>query len=186
MATLNDFIKKIDQLKELAKARLPEIATTLTLSAKALSERNILERGFGESYSKKDVPAWFFEDKELNKSGSSFIEKLTDKASKKKPAEKAKTNWGEFRGAQGLQNEFVDLHYTGFMFSNMVPQPPIIKGTVYIVNLGATNREAQDKMNWNYKRYGDFITKGLTEKDDKILFSLVSDSARKLMEEINL
>lgn len=190
MPDISEFSKRLKEIEAAVLQKMPEIAITLTLSAKALAERNIKEKGFGFKYSQNKIPAWFLHGKELNQKGTKFLEDRgvnpqtgAQGEAKKKRRKKGETadpghfdkttNWGEFRSAQGLQNAFVDLSYSNKMFANMQPVRVEQKGDLYLAPLGATNTEARDKMNWNRDRYGDFIGKALTEEDRNTLTDVV-------------
>lgn len=170
---LEELRKKLEAFRDNPSQDLLPLATTISITAKALANRTIVDRGIGYTYSKNPLPAFFFYGKELNQSGKSFLEKLTNKdksKSKKKKIEditeadliEGSTTWGEFRAAQGLQNDHVDLTYTGKMWAGMFPQEAFEEGAKYIAPLGHNNREGQNEMNWNKARYGDFIGKALT------------------------
>ena len=126
MPDISEFSKRLKEIEAAVLQKMPEIAITLTLSAKALAERNIKEKGFGFKYSQNQIPAWFLHGKELNQKGTKFLEDRgvnpqtgAQGEAKKKRRKKGETadpghfdkttNWGEFRSAQGLQNAFVDL-----------------------------------------------------------------------------
>ena len=178
MPDIKEFQAKLKALKDLALQKLPDIATTLTLTAKALAERRIRESGFGADYSNNKIPAFFLEGKELNGSGTAFLKQhgvfpKGEGPGKQKGKGKTKTltkedrlaNWKEFRAAQGLPVGFVDLAYSNKMYAGMGPLSVVISGTVYSAPLGATNQQALKEMNFNYIRYGDFIGKALQEDD---------------------
>jgi hypothetical protein len=196
---VNELKQRLNDIREAIEAKLPDIAATLTLSAKALAERRIKEQGFGFEYSNVLVPAWFLFGKELNGAGTTFLENhgvntstgAQGEGKKKRRKKKGDpdpgkfnkfTNWGEFREAQGLQDEYVDLSYSNKMWANM--QVVKIEQSNGIVRalLGATNTESQNKMNWNRERYGDFIDKGLTDEDlDKTLPQVVLDELNNIL-----
>lgn len=152
---LAELRKKLEAFRDDMDRDLLELATTISITGKALANRTIVDKGIGYTYSKNPVPAFFMHGKELNASGASFIERLNKKSTK------ALTTWGEFRAAQGLQNNHVDLTYTGKMWSGMFPKEAYKQGNKYIAPLGHNNREGQNEMNWNKARYGDFIGKAL-------------------------
>lgn len=160
MASLEDLKKKLIDIRNDLPNIMLEAATSMSLTGKALAEREIKDQGFGEMYSNTKVPAWFMTGKELNAGGRTFIER--------KKAEKEPTNWKEFREAQGLQSGYVDLSYSNEMWSGMFPQKPYQAGTLFIAPLGHNNRAGQDKMNWNRDRYGDFMGKALRSKHDQM------------------
>lgn len=203
MPDLSEFQKRTQLMRDAVRAALPGIAEKLALSAKALAERRMKEQGFGVKYSNKKVPAWFFHGKELNQRGTKFLEdrgvhpSTGEQGEAKKKRRKQKgdpdpghfdkfTTWGEFRGAQGLQNAFTDLSYSNKMWANMVPVEIINDGEIIKALLGATNREAQNKMTWNFMRYGDFIQKTLTEDDGKILGELVTSELLAVLDQFKL
>jgi hypothetical protein len=202
MADLNEFKAKLKQMEEAIKARLPEVAEVLAISAKGMAERNIKEKGFGKVYSAVKYPAWFLHGKELNQKGTKFLADRGvtgpgQQGEAKKPRRKKgetgdpapfdkRTNWGEFRAAQGLQNSFVDLSYSNKMWANMQPVTVDMQGLVVRAFLGATNREAQEKMNYNRERYGDFIRNGLTEENGRVLIEVVQNELFNILEQIKL
>lgn len=185
MPEISEFKNRLARIREAVEAKLPDIAETMAITAKALAERRMKSEGFGVLYSSKKVPAWFLHGKELNQRGTKFLQDrgvhaiTGDQGAPKKKRRKKKgdpdpgnfdpfTNWGEFRQAQGLQAAFVDLSYSNKMWANMGPVR-VETGEIVRALLGATNREAQNKMNWNFARYGDFIRKSLTAEDGKLL-----------------
>ena len=162
---------------------LKEAAEVVSLSGKAIAERTIKDKGFGEQYSNTKVPAWFMDGRELNAPGSTFIARKK----KAKTEEERLTNWKEFREAQGLQTGHVDLSYSNEMWSGMLPQPPFQKGDIFLAPLGHTNQEGQKKMNWNRDRYGDFIGKNLKgENFDAMANVAVEEILRLIKSRYNL
>lgn len=200
MAGIGDFKERLNQIRLAIENKLPDIAITMTLSAKALAERRIKDVGFGEMYSENKIPAWFLHGKELNQKGTKFLmdrgvnPETGEQGETKKKRRKKKgdpdpgnfdkmTNWSEFRAAQGLPIDHVDLSYSNKMWANMQPMKPYQSLYITYSPLGATNKEAQEKMNWNRDRYGDFIGKALTVEDRQTLTDVVSDEIRKVISE---
>lgn len=202
MADLSDFKLKIQEMRDAVTARLPAIAETLTLTAKGLAEREIKEQGFGAMYSQNKIPAYFLHGKELNARGKKFLSDrgVKDDGTKgeaKKKRRKSKgdpdpgtfdtlTNWSEFRAAQGLQVDHVDASYSNKMWANMGPVRIEERGNTVVALLGATNEEAQKKMNYNYERYGDFIRKGITAEGGQILGDVVITEIEKVIDQFKL
>ena len=175
LQALRQDLKKVEAM---VRDALPTIAILLTLSAKAISERNIKEQGFGYAYSENTVPAFFLKGKELNSVGERFIEDKIENDEE--------TNWKELRAAQGLQNKYVDLTFSGTMWSNMAPGEVEFNGEIVTAPLVATNREVQNKMNWNRDRYGDFIGKSLTPENYDQLYRIVIEEVLKIIRESGL
>lgn len=178
MKNLNTLRDELRLIENKVREILPDVAILLTLSAKAIAERNIKEKGFGFAYSTNTVPAWFLEGKEWNGAGEAFIKKKIDADEE--------TNWQELRAAQGMQTAFVDLTFSGTMWANMAPAPVENNGNIYSAPLAATNVEVQNKMNWNRDRYGDFIGKALTEENYKLLFQIVISEILKAVQDSGL
>jgi hypothetical protein len=199
MPDLNELKKRLEEIRQAVRQSLPDIATKISLSAKALAERRIKDEGFGEMYSVNKIPAWFLHGKELNQSGVTFLKKhgvnpdtgeqgegLKKRRKKKGDPDPGKfdklTNWGEFRSAQGLQTSHVDLSYSNKMWANTQPRDPEEDGDIVRAPLGATNTEAQNKLNWNRDRYGDFIGKSLKPEDFNLLGELAINEILAILE----
>ena len=175
MQTFRDEMRLIEsKVREV----LPDIAILLTISAKAIAERTIKDKGFGYSYSTNTVPAWFLQGKEWNGIGEKFIEK--------KIKDGEESNWKELRSAQGMQTAYVDLSYSNEMWNNMAPAPVTENNGVFSAPLAATNTAVQNKMNFNRDRYGDFIGNALTPEDYKILMQIVISEVLKAINSIGL
>lgn len=180
MDDFDDILNKLKEIRDALPAVLLETATSMSLTAKAVAERTIKDKGFGASYSSEKYPVWFLDGKELNKTGIAFIESVKKGV---KDDEVAESNWAEFRGAQGLQNKYVDLTYTGKMWAGMFPQEARIENYNYIAPLGHNNLEGQKKMDYNFKRYGDFIGSTLTGDNLDLLYTVMSDEIYRLIDE---
>lgn len=185
-------------MREAVNEKLPDIAATVVITAKALAERAIREKGFGYKYSENRIPAWFLHDKELNAAGKTYLQKhgVQDDGSqgkaKKKRRKKGETadpgsyeatvTWGEFREAQGLQSMFVDLGYSNKMWADMSPVG-IQQDSTGIVraNLGARTKENQQKMNYNRERYGNFIEKALGKGARDLLLDTVIAEVEQIL-----
>lgn len=191
MPTIQEFKERLNQIREAIEAKLPDIAAAMTVSAKALAERNIKDTGFGKAYSLKRIPAFLLLGKDLNASGRAFLKAKIKEDEKnthihdgvKYYPEDYGTNWGDFRRAQGLQSYHVDLSYSNMMWSNMQPVKIQQDGTKTVAFLGGTNDQAQNEMNWNRDRYGDFINLGLTEGDRGTLRTVVGNEVRAVLDQ---
>lgn len=146
---ISELIAILKQFRDELPQVLPAVATSVSMTGKALAERTIKDKGFGADYSTKTVPAWFFKGKELNAKGRAFIYEQS--------LDEIPTNWKEIREVQGLQTKYVDLTYSGKMWAGMFPQEVEVNLFMYIAPLGNNTVEGQNKMNWNYARYGDYI-----------------------------
>lgn len=187
MPTLAELREKLENVKAHLPEYLLEVATSVSLTGKALAERTIKDKGFGEQYSQQEIPVWFLEGKELNAAGSAYIKQKQGKGKKKNPDADGMGNWEEFRKAQGLQTGFVDLSYSNEMWRGMFPREAFQKGSQFIAPLAHNNKEGQSKMNWNKERYGDFIGKALSgDNFEKMAEVAVDEIYRIIIERNNL
>ena len=177
---ISALIAKLEEFRDMLPTVLPDVATSVSMAGKALAERVIKEKGFGKTYSTTKVPAWFMDGKELNGKGLTYLSNLKEKATDEEPAE---TNWGEFRAAQGLQTDHVDLSYTNKMWAGMFPQEVQVNLFEYVAPLGNNTTEGQNKMNWNYERFGDYIGKVLTGDNRDIMYDVAYDELVRLMDD---
>ena len=82
MAEFKELILAFKAVRDALPEVLPQAATSVSMAGKALAERTVNDKGFGEEYSTSQVPAWFLKGKELNKRGAAFVASLEKKASK--------------------------------------------------------------------------------------------------------
>lgn len=189
MPTLDELKAKLERISREAPEKLLDVATVVSLTGKALAERTIKDKGFGETYSQNPIPVWFFSGKELNQKGNAYIEEKQGRGKKKKKGQvefDGLGTWEEFRAAQGLQTKHVDLTFSGKMFAGMFPQEPYQSGTLFIAPLGHNNREGQDTMNWNQERYGDFVGKVLRGENFDAMANVAVDEIMRILIEPNL
>lgn len=205
MADEKDIQQLINELKDVRDA-LPEalknVATSMSLTGKAMAERSIKDKGFGQVYSAAEIPAYFFKGftskkgktylpKYINNRGLKAIEDVEKEQAKENRQNdtnfRARMSFKELRKAQGLPIDHVDLTYSGKMWAGMGPLPVEVNGYEYVAPLGGFNNEAQDKMNWNYQRYGDFMAEALTgDYLEKIYEIGISELMRFMGDKLNL
>lgn len=176
-----DLAQLIAVLKTI-KAELPSIlgstAESMAATGKALAMLTIEREAILGKYSGKTIPAFLLQGKELNQGGSSFLAKRI----KAKNPQNRVTNWAEFRAAQGLQTDHVDLTYSGEMWRGLLPQPYKFDGDIVSSALAHNNKDGQDKLNWNRKRYGNFIMKALNTGDNpKIIREVLDEEIKRFL-----
>lgn len=172
---INALLDKLKGFRDRLPEVLPDIATTVSLSGKALAEREIKDKGFGAGYNKAyRLPVNYFEGKELNAQGLAYLRGQSLK--------QEGVNWAEFRDAQGLQTQYVDLTYSGQMWAGMFPQEVEVNLFHYTAPLGNNTVEGQNKMNWNHARYGDFIGAILTGDNLEALKRIGRDELTQIMD----
>lgn len=167
-------------------------ARELALNTKAMAERNIRDSGVkddsgdSQDYSKNEVPAYWFRGKELNNNGTVFLDSLptiTKIDKEGKEYEASYTTWGDFRAAQGLPNAFVNLSYSNEMWRGMLPGDVSVEGKRYVSRIAHTNQAGQEKMNWNYARYGNFLLNAVNmEQLSNVMLQDVTRKMTRLLE----
>lgn len=195
---LQELINALKDVRDALPEALASTATSMSLTAKALAERTIKDKGFGEKYSTASMPAYFYKGftgkngttylpQYLNKRGLAYIEKIEKQQAqenkKNKTSYRAKISWAEFRKAQGLQTGHVDLTYSGKMWAGMFPQDVVVEGFKYIAPLGNNTKEGQDKMNWNFEQYGDFIGATLTGDNLDLIYNVGIDELMRFIDD---
>lgn len=171
MGNFSELIKNLKAIEEELPQILGKSAFIMANDGKALAERIIKEKGFGETYSTKEIPPFFLYEKSLNSKGKSYLDSLDGEG----------TNWGEFRQAQGLQNKHVDLSYSTRMWKGMRPDEVQEDNGRFFCLMGHNDNEGKRKMNWNFERYGDFIGKALQGQED-VLHDVAVENIYLLLE----
>lgn len=142
---------------------LPKIAIDMlgvmqesALTGKALLTRRIQSKGFGRrGYSRVPLPGFFFEGRWRNASGKAFYEENKNKG----------ISYSEWRQANTLQNNFVDLTFTGDMFRGW-RLPGTYRDELKIGgSVAGINEEVKDKLRWNEARFPNFDVLEQSEKD---------------------
>jgi len=180
---IDQFIQKLERMEQQITESLVEISEEAALNTKALVIKRIQEDGIG-SYSTKKIPAYLMMedkatvrlDKTKSNAGINFIKK---KAAEKDPKDRL-LNWADIRDAEGLQTDHVDLTFTGEMFRNLhIIGTNVQSGRVTTI-LGGTHREAQQKLEWNVARYGNFLQP--TPQEKAMIIAIVK---KRFQEKIN-
>lgn len=172
MSSPADYLKALKALAKDIDQQGPRIAKTMATTGSSLVKERILKSGIpGKKYSTNFIPAFYLRGKELNARGKAYLEdhNMDDDL----------TNWGEFRKAQGLQTEFVDLNYSTRMWTGLVLQQQKSDGSKFIATMGGSDSEVDKKLGWNTERYGDFLEPNAEEKAE--IDEIVKDEFEQLI-----
>jgi hypothetical protein len=113
------------------------------------------EDGQYAEYSTQNIPSWFFQGRQRNQAGAEHIKK------------NRLTTWHEFRKAQGLTNEKVNLSYTNRMWTSLgIVRTARIEGDGFMTVIGSSDPLVDKYLPYLRKRYGNFINPTATESDD--------------------
>lgn len=153
---IDEMINSLNNAIDAIKKESPDITKRLALTAKDKIEERVKDIGVGE-YSTNPVPTFFFYGKSRNQGGRDIIDKKED--------DNEGLTWGEFRKAQGLQNDHVDLTYSGRMFAN-IKLTNLRNNQYYFIATIAPDIENEiKKLGYQTDRYGDFLI--LTPDQDR-------------------
>lgn len=113
------------------------------------------EDGQYADYSTVDIPSFFFLGKQRNQAGAEHIKKNT------------LTTWHEFRKAQGLTSEKVNLSYTNRMWTSLgIIRTAQLNEGGFMVVIGSTDGKVDEYLPYLRKRYGNFINPTETEAEE--------------------
>lgn len=150
-----DFRGFIDSLKQL-RARLendmPLILLSVVVSRTSIIRNRSIDNGIfvnaqeGNTvgYSDKKAPTYLLWNKARNQSGRDYIKK------------NKLGNWHEFRIAQGLSSDAVNLSYTGSFWGSLMPGSVYNRGGVLTVEVGVTDSGVAQYAGYLVDRYGNF------------------------------
>ncbi len=173
---LAEAISLIDNFLAAYDGEMTKVSEELATNAKSMIIHRIQTEGLeGREYSTQKLPNFFFEGWELNAGGKALLNPPKKGRKKKGEAATEEVNeagisYTEWRRANGLQTDHVDLTYTGRMLQNIQSIKTEKRGEYYVTTVGAWNPENQQKMGWNFRRFGDFMKP--TEKEKEILINL--------------
>ena len=167
---IDEFIKKLEETINNIDTYLINTNETVAVTARSLVVNRIQQEGIaGRSYSDNKLSKSAYEGKALRASAYAELEA------------KGAMSYREWRIANGLQVDHVDLTYSGRMFQNLQVQGTTREGRDIITIIDVSQSEEQKKMNANAKRYGDFLEVTQAEED-----LLALDFEDELISKINL
>ncbi|MGN6491158.1 MAG: hypothetical protein ACTHLE_04120 [Agriterribacter sp.] len=180
--TVEQAIARLNAIIEALDAEFKRAAEESALSAIAMITNRIQQKGLpGKKYSKNKLPEFYFFDRELNAGGRELISKKQRKKQRealRKAGIKVRKNkvfdedeqgisYEEWRIANGLQVDHVDLTFSGRMFQNLGLIGIRKVQNTWVAVAGGDQAETIAKLEWNTKRFGRFIR--ATDDEKRIL-----------------
>lgn len=177
---IKEAIAKIDLIISSLDAELQKASEEFAMSALGLVVNRIQQEGIpGRKYSTNKLPAFWFEDKALNGGGRALVEKHMKKKERafyKMVGEKVRNNkaidemengisYDEWRQANGLQVNHVDLTFSGRMMQNLGVLGTKRNGNIWVTVIGGTNAEVIMKLEYTTKMFGKWLKPTDQEKD---------------------
>ena len=157
---------------EAMKADFVNLARQGATDCVALIVNRIQQEGIpGRTYSENPLPVFWFEGKALNAGGRALLDahhKKKERAKTIKEGGKVRKNakldnlengisYGEWRRANGLQTNHIDLTFTNRMFRGLIIKTVENSGGVVSVVIAGQDQETIDKLQWNTDRFGYFL-----------------------------
>jgi len=159
--SLDEYIKNLDKFLNTVSDELPVIMSEGAVQMRTDigdriqergldSQNNSLQYGSGTPYSEKDIPAFFYKNAEtLNAGASKYVDDQIEDGEG--------ISYKDWREANNLQTDHVDLTFTGNMWKGIGLTSVKTGQNVAIVTVGAKNNEVEEKMFFNSVRYGDIL-----------------------------
>ena len=172
--SVNNFLKAVAN-------DLPVINARIAQSGLSLINDRILNEGIeGKSYSTNPLPAYFFTGKSISAGGEAKV-KAKNKANKYKGV-----SYTEFREANNLQTNHVDLRLSGDMWRDMAVLESNFRGFKGETYVGSKNsikyaggQSTGDVVGYLADRYGDFLTP--TKPEELILNNALDEELQDLI-----
>ncbi|AVR47256.1 hypothetical protein C7S20_19470 [Christiangramia fulva] len=171
--TPEEFRNNLDRAIDKTAEEMKEVMQVAAVSAKNILKTRIQNKGLNRQYSRNPLPIFFFNGRALNAGGRALLQK------KKKLGEGI--SYEEWRKAQGLPVDKVNLTYTGKMFGGWNQPGSERKGLVIRGFVGGINKEVRDKLKWNKSRFPDF-DKPTPEEKKFIKENLVAPRLKELLQ----
>lgn len=152
--TIDEEIARLRRARQILEDAVESMSDEIAISSLTLMKDRSINEGIiiggdpGQKakYSTKEIRTSLFEGKSRNKAGDAWIEANT------------MGTWHQFRKAQGLNNEDVNLSYTNKMWENIrvIKTTRAGKGKA-TTEIGSLDEETQNKIEGNAYRFGDFL-----------------------------
>ncbi len=178
---IEQFNNAVNSLIRNVISDMPEINARLAQSGLSLIHDRILNDGVdGKKYSTNLLPTYFFTGKSISAGGDAKV-KAKNKANKYKGV-----SYTDFREANNLQTNHVDLRLSGDMWRDMAvienSGPGLRNTTVAGSKNSITYPDGQktgDVVGYLGDRYGDFLTP--TKQEETILDNALDEELQQLI-----
>jgi len=170
--SIEQYLNNLDQFLNVFSNELPVIMSEGAVQMKTDIQDRIQERGLdgqnaplkfegGTPYSEKDIPAFFYKSPKTEKlvaSADKYIDEQIDAGEG--------ISYKDWRNANNLQTDHVDLTFTGNMWKGIGLTSVKSGQNIAIVTVSSKDNESEDKLFFNSARYGDILQPNQDEIDD--------------------
>lgn len=181
---IDEFNIAVNSFLSEVKNEAPVINAKITRSGLSLIHDRILNEGIeGKSYSTNPLPMFYFTGKSISAGGEAKV-KATEKRNKK--AGIPGISYTDFRQANNLQTNHVDLRLSGDMWRDMDVLESNASGFKVITTAGSKNsityKDGQTTgkvVGYLAERYGDFLTP--TKQEEEILDNALDEELQNII-----
>lgn len=182
---IQEFNNRINGFINELQSKAPVINAGITRSGLSLIHDRILNEGVeGKSYSTNPLPEFYFVGKSISAGGEAKVKAV---AKKNKKLGIPGISYTEFRNANNLQTDHVDLRLSGDMWRDMDVLEST--GTLRVTTVaGSKNsityqngKKTGDIVGYLAERYGDFLTP--TKQEETILDNALDEELQNLIDQ---
>lgn len=154
MLNINQYIFKLRQAERELNDLRNQNAVKIALDALALIKLRVQNHGTSAdggsmgSYSQSVVPVWYFKGNSRTGSNTAY-----DRLQKKGYF----ASYADWRKANNLQTQHIDLKFTGDMWRDIKPRVSRSLPVSTLIEINASKSEEQEKLNYNSERYGAIL-----------------------------
>ncbi len=182
---INEFNSAVELFIGELQSKAPIINASITRSGLSLIQDRILNDGVnGVRYSSNKLPTYFFTNKSISTGGEAKVKSIAKKNTK---SGTPGISYEEFRTANNLQTNHVDLKLSGDMWRDMDVLEGSRTGFKFITEAGSKNsitypdgQKTGDVVGYLAERYGDFLTP--TKEEEAILDNALDEEIQNLID----
>jgi len=180
---IQEFNNSVNAFMSDLESQAPIINAGITRSGLSLIHNRILNDGIeGKSYSTNPLPSFFFTGKSISAGGEAKV-KAIEKKNKKLGI--SGISYSDFRDANNLQTNHVDLRLSGDMWRDMDVLES--SGTLKVTTIAGSKNSITYKdgqttgqvVGYLAERYGDFLTP--TKQEETILDNALDEELQNII-----
>ena len=144
---INQFLNELDNTRERDTLLIAKEARALIVRRIQNTGKDYNQKQLGK-YSNNPLPLFWYDD---------VLSSSQKKQAKKLQKQKGGVSYKDARKIAGRRTDFVDLTFTGKMWAGTVALIESADANSVTAVIKGRNKETQDKLNYNSKRYGNVL-----------------------------
>lgn len=173
----NAFLSNLRALRQRLETELPNVLLATVVDTTSQIRNRSIENGIfvdaiegaKATYSTNEIPTFFFKAKVKNQGGRDYL--------KNNPL----GTWHDFKQAQGMPGQYVNLSYTGRFWANLGPGPLIQLGRVYSFEVSVSDGEVLKYADYLVDNYGEFYQP--TQAEEKESREVMKDQLERFVKQ---